>query len=215
MATVENNGSETSFPIGRAAGEDVDALIELLRLRPSAFWMRRKTDGELRLFLTHALDDPRCVLLVARPNGGGRPAGYVLATSDTNRFWLGFALRNPALALTISVARLARLRERGKEIERRSVGGDQAAAVPGFSWTASGPANARIMGLYVRAEHRRNGIAMGLYFELFSALKTKGIARVEEYMGPDYLEYAGKFPQTCGWELQRCRCSGYKISKIL
>ncbi len=196
-----------------ATRDDVGGLIELLNARPPAFWMRKVGDEDLRKFLRSAVQSPRCVLLAARAPGEAVPAGYIFAVLDTRRFWSGFVLRNPALALKISVHRARRLRERRREIDGRA-GGD-AAALPPFAWAPSARSAARVIGLFVRPEHRHKGVALSLYSGLFDALKAKGVALVEEYMGPDYAQYAGTFPEASGWRLQQCRCRGYKLAKEL
>ena len=89
------------------------------------------------------------------------------------------------------------------------------AALPPFAWAPSARSAARVIGLFVRPEHRHKGVALSLYSGLFDALKAKGVALVEEYMGPDYAQYAGTFPEASGWRLQQCRCRGYKLAKEL
>jgi GNAT superfamily N-acetyltransferase len=102
-----------------------------------------------------------------------------------------------------------------RDARARALAGDAVAGLPAFSWSPSHRGIARIIGLYVRKEHRRKGIAMELYFKLFDALKENVCFRVEEYMGPDYPQFAGKFPEVCGWQLQQVRSGGYKLSKRL
>ena len=201
--------------VGPAEPEELDGVLELLKLRIPAYWMRSVSDESLRAFLRHALKSPLCVLLAARAPDGANPAGYILAVRDARRFWLGFWLGHPLLASRIAALRLARLRERRRQADRRPVLDPSGQALPLFSWAPSSPRASRIVGLFVRPEHRRKGIAMELYFKLFGALEQLGAERVEEYMGPDYLDYAGKFPEVCGWKPQRCRCGGYKLSKTL
>jgi GNAT superfamily N-acetyltransferase len=212
-ANESESESESSVHLGPVKREEIDGVIELLYLRPPAFWMRKVSIVRLRIFLEYAIKSSRCVLLVARSPGEGVPAGYVLAVFDPRRFWIGFALGNPAVACSIAFHRLLRLLALRREI--RAQAGGVTAGLPAFSWSPSQPDVARIIGLYVRKEHRRKGIAMNLYFKLFDALKEKGCAKVEEYMGPDYPQYAGKFPDVCGWRLQQCDSGGYKISKSL
>lgn len=69
------------------------------------------------------------------------------------------------------------------------------ASLPQFRWSPSAPDAARILGLFVRPDHRRKGLALALYSRLFETLRAAGAATVEEYMGEDYPQYAGKSPQ--------------------
>ena len=202
----------STMQIEPATPEDLDGVVELLNARPPAFWMRNVSDADLRTFLRYAVASDRAVLLLARTADSGS-AGYVFAVLDPRRFWLGFALRNQGLARKIMFYRLRRILERRRDLTRREH--EDAGGLPLFSWAPSRPDNARIIGLYVRKEQRRKGIAMELYLKLFAALKEKGGRRVEEYMGADYPQFAGKFPEVCGWLLQKCRCGGYKLSKTL
>jgi GNAT superfamily N-acetyltransferase len=202
---------EQPVRIDPARKDDIGGVAELLNLRPPSYWMRMLSDDGLRAFLEYSTSSPRSTLLVARPQGEPAPAGYVFAISDPRRFWAGFALRSPALARDILYHRLRRSLELRREARRRA----PASALPAFAWSPSHPRVARILGLYVRREHRRKGIAMKLYFSLFETLKRTGGIKVEEYMGPDYPQYAGRFPDACGWRIQPCSSGGYKISKEL
>jgi hypothetical protein len=206
---VQDEAAGAAPPIGLATVGEVDGLIALLRLRPPAFWMRRIEDPVLARFVAHAISDPRCVILVARAAGEEVPAGYLFSIRDPRRFWHGFVARHPIIALSILYHQLSRR----VALRRLEKGGDP--SLPAFSWSPASPDVARVLGLYVRAEHRRKGIALELYFRLFSELLARRCRRVEEYMGPDYPHYAGKLPEVCGWQLQKCRCGGYKITKDL
>jgi GNAT superfamily N-acetyltransferase len=208
-------GSESAVPVGPATLEEIDGIIQLLYLRPPAFWMRGVSIGRLRTFLNYAIRSPRSVILLARAPAEDVPAGYVFAVFDPKWFWIGFALQYPAITLSILFLRLMRLLHLRREIRTRASAGDAVAGLPAFSWSPSHRGIARIIGLYVRKEHRRKGIAMDLYFKLFDALKEKVCFRVEEYMGPDYPQFAGKFPEVCGWQLQQCSSGGYKLNKNL
>jgi GNAT superfamily N-acetyltransferase len=212
-ASADDEKPDPSAAIGPAMHEEIGDLISLLYLRPPAFWMRKISAARLRRFLIYAVESRRAVLLLARAPRRNTPAGYVFAIFDPKWFWIGFVFRNPVLALSILLHRLMRLFELRRVLRDRASAGDALAGLPEFSWSPSRPGSARIVGLYVREEHRRKGIAMELYFKLFDALKEKGCSRVEEYMGPDYPQYAGKFPEVCGWQLQQCSSGGYKISK--
>jgi GNAT superfamily N-acetyltransferase len=201
--------------ISPATLDETGGIIELLHLRPPAYWMRSMSDAELRTFVRFALASPRSVLLLARAPGDPVPAGYVFAVFDPRWFWASFAVKHSSITRSIVVRRALRLLELRREIKVRALAGDSAAGLPPFSWSPSHRGIARIIGLYVRKEHRRKGIAMSLYFKLFDALKEKECFSVEEYMGPDYPQFAGKFPEVCGWRLQQCSSGGYKISKNL
>lgn len=204
----------TATPIQAAAPGDIDGIIRLLHARPPAYWMTRVAESGLRTFLAHVIESGRATLLVARAPEAAEPAGYVLAIQDARAFWLLFALKHPALALEICCLRVLRLSERRRATAQRPKA-REALVLPEFAWSPSDPRSARIVGLFVSEEFRRRGIAMDLYFKLFEALKKKGATLVEEYMGEDYMEYAGKFPEVCGWRPQTCRCGGYKIAKEL
>lgn len=206
---------DPTIEIGPATALELGGLKTLLGLRWPSYWMKKVPDSSLDAFLQYAVDSARSVILLARAAGDRLPAGYVFATLDPRWFWTGFAVRNPLTTHAIVAARLMRRLELKRRRQRLQKQGDGASGLPDFSWTPSAPSVARVLGLYVRQEHRRKGVAMALYFELFEALKAKGVSRVEEYMGPDYPQYAGKFPQTCGWSLQKCSSGGYKISKEL
>jgi hypothetical protein len=184
-------------------------------LRPPSFWMRKISSADLRTFLRYAVESPRSVIMLARPSGEELPAGYVFAIFDPKWFWIRFAFQNPGIMRSILFHRLMRRYEIRQEIRRNASEAAVTARFPEFSWSPGHRGIARILGLYVRKEHRRKGIAMDLYFKLFDVLKEGGGFKVEEYMGPDYPEYAGKFPQVCGWQLEQCSSGGYKISKSL
>lgn len=202
-------------PIGAARVDETDAVIDLLMLRIPAFWMRQVTREDLRTFVRAAILSPRTAVLVARPEGALIPAGYVFAIFDVRTFWLRFALAHPTLSAKILYHRVVRAASLRAASRRRQREGQVDPTLPPFAWSPSDPRDARILGLYVRAEHRRKGIAMQLYFELFDVLTRCGCRRVEEYMGPDYPQYAGKFPEVCGFDLQQCACTGFKITKDL
>jgi ribosomal protein S18 acetylase RimI-like enzyme len=205
----------STVPIGAATREDIGWLVAHLSERAPAHWMRCVPQADLRRFLVYAAESRRCALLLARPAGEAAPAGYVFAVLDTRGFWLGFALRHPVSAQKIFLQSLYRSLERRHEISRRTRAGVGADELPAFAWSPSHPSAARIIGLHVKAEHRRKGIATDLYFKLFAVLTEKGAAQVEEYMSPNYTKHVGKFPEVCGWRLQKCRCEGYKITKTL
>ncbi len=211
----QSEAARTPVPIGPATVGEIPALSELLHLRLPMFWMRRMPEPAFREFLARALESPRAVVLLARPPGAERPAGYVFALFDVARFWQGLALHHPRLALSIGYHHVRRTFELRREDERRVATGEADRRLPEFAWAPAGPRNARILGLYVRAEHRRKGIAMDLYLRLFDELAARGCTRVEEYMGADYPEFAGKFPERCGWRQQQCRSGGYRISRSL
>lgn len=207
-------GSDGAFTIGQASADDSPQLLELIDARPPAYWMRKVSRRSLEIFLNYARESPRAVFLVARPRTGEPLGGYVFAVIDARRFWLEFALRNPAIAQTIFVHRILRSFELQRELRDRAPQGDSLDAVPAFSWSSSHPRAARIIGLFVRPEHEGKGISMSLYLELCPALKEKGVDSVEEYMQPGLSPTAEKFFALCGWEIQPCRL-GYKLSKRL
>jgi hypothetical protein len=211
MHSPETEAPGPDIHCGQASRADVDGIEDLIRLRPPAYWMRKIPAAGLRDFLDYALRSPHAVILAARTRNDAPPAGYVFAITDSIRFWAGFSLRSPFLAGAIVYHRLARLRE----LRRRNQARAGRAGLPRFSWSPSRLGYARIIGLYVRAEHHHKGVAMDLYFLLFEVLKERGCPRVEEYAAPDYAEFAGKFPKVCGWSLQACDCGGYKISRAL
>lgn len=210
-------GTEASREIDfvPAARTEVDGVVELMLLRPPAYWMRSVSVADLRAFLQYSAECAYSVLLVARPKNAASPAGYAFTITNTPRFWRGFALGNPALARSIVFHRLRRLRELRRRGARRASAGGGAAGLPAFSWSPGRLGYARIIGVYVRKEYRDQPIAMYLYFSLFDVLKAKGCARVEEYAAPDYADWAGNFPEVCGWSLQPCACGGYKISRAI
>ena len=206
---------DPTIEISPASAAELGGLKTLLGMRWPSYWMRKVPESSLDAFLQYAVESARSVILLARAAGDRMPVGYVFATLDPRWFWTGFALRNPLTTHAIVAVRLLRRLELKRKRGQVHKQGDGASGLPDFAWTPSAPTVARILGLYVRHDHRRKGIAMGLYFKLFEALKAKGVRRVEEYMGPDYPRYAGRFPEACGWSLQRCSSGGYKISKQL
>lgn len=217
---MDNPEAKTSNPnpeirLGPVTAAEIDGLVELMLLRPPAFWMRMVSAADLRAFLSHSVGNPHAVVLAARARDGNSPIGYVFAVVDSVRFWLGLSLRNPLLARVIVRHRLVRLRELRRRNKSRKSAGGAAAELPEFAWSPSYLGHARIIGLYVRKEHHNRGVAMDLYFSLFEALKAKGCSQVEEYAAPDYAEFAGKFPKLCGWSLQPCVCGGFKITRAL
>ena len=66
----------------------------------------------------------------------------------------------------------------------------------------------------MREKHRGKGVATKLYFSLFEMLKDRNCSLVEEYMGPDYCQYAGK-ETDIGWQYQQVKGAGYKLTKHL
>lgn len=198
-----------------ATREDIGGLIELLRLRPPMHWIVKVSDARLAEFLEYAVKSPRAVLLAARAPGDAKPAGYVLSALDAKRFWFHFGLRKPVAAQAIAVHRLRRLFELRRRINRVNSDGGAYAGLPPFAWTASDPGCARILGIFVRREHRRKGIAGALYAGLLEEVKARGGRLVEAYLGPDYARDAGSFPEACGWDLRRCDSGGFKVSKSL
>ncbi|HXT01514.1 MAG TPA: GNAT family N-acetyltransferase, partial [Elusimicrobiota bacterium] len=190
-----------------ATREDVPAVIDLLYRRPPCAWMKNLSTPSLAVFLRYAVGESRAVLPLARADGERAPAGYALAIPDPGAFWLGFALENPVIAQTIWFFR----RRRAAELRRELAGG----ARPEFSWAPPARARARILGLYVRLEHRERGVARALYADMFARLKARGITLVEEHVSPDYPLAAGRFPGGFGWRLEACGCGGRKVSKSL
>jgi GNAT superfamily N-acetyltransferase len=116
--------------------------------------------------------------------------------------------------LMVMVYRAMRSCELYKERRRHAPEYKGDAHLPAFSWSPSGPCIARIMGILVRREHRGKGVATKLYFRLFETLAEKNCLVVEEYLGPDYYQFVGKY-HDCGWQLQQLRGDGYKMTKHL
>jgi len=202
-----------SLLIEPASLADIGGLVELLNLKRPTAWIKKISLSGLKRFLEYSIDNPRSIILLARSDNDNA-AGYVFSTIDTGRFWLGFALRHPATMLAIMYYRLRNIVE--LKIQRKNKTPEQEgdAHLPGFSWSPNGPGAARIVGILVRKEHRGKGVATKLYYRLFEALKEKKCVKVEEYMGPDYDQFAGKF-HNCGWDLQQLRGAGYKMTKLL
>ncbi len=207
-------GSTQAFEIGPAGCEDAPPLGELLAESKPSYWMRKVSPQGLATFAGYAAGSPRSVLLVARPKSPGPLAGYVLAVIDPRKFWLGFAVRRPALARTIFVHRLRRIFELERDLHAAAARGGGGETLPPFSWSPSRADAARVVGLFVRPEHEGKGVSMSLRFELDAALKKKGVATVEEYLHPGLSETAEKFFRLCGWDIRRCR-KGYKLAKKL
>ena len=202
-----------SLLIEPAIQADIDGLVDLLYLKRPTVWVQRMSRGGLKKFLEYSIDNPRCVVLMAR-SGNDNAAGYIFSTIDTGQFWRGFAIRNPAIMLAIMYYRLQRAVERKSQRNDWAPKQEGDAHLPAFSWSTNGPGTARIVGLFVRSEHRGRGVATNLYKRLFEALKEKKCVKVEEYMGPDYDEFVGKF-HNCGWDLQKLNNGGYKLTKHL
>ena len=208
-AVARPDARESEPPIGPAGSDEIDAIIELLKLMPPTSWIMKLSRPALTRFLGYSIKSRRAVLLLARSRDEIRPAGYVFAISDPRWFWIDFAARHPADALAILFHRSRRI------FAQRRAASAHASGLPAFAWSESSPRTARILGLCVYPDQRRRGIAMNLYFKLFDALRELGCTKVEEYMGPNYPQYAGKFPEVCGWQLQPCSRGGYKITKAL
>lgn len=211
----ETEASESAAHFGPVTQAEIDDIIELIFMRPPAYWMTKISAADLRVFLDYAVGSSHSILLAARPANGASPVGFVFAVIDSVRFWAVFFLRNPVLARSIVFHRLVRLHELRRRNKARARADAAAARLPAFSWSPNRRGYARIIGLYVRKEHHNKGVAMDLYFSLFDLLREKGCVHVEEYAAPDYAEFAGKFPKVCGWSLQPCVCGGYKISRAL
>ncbi len=198
-----------------AGPADIEGVEKLMFLKPPMAWIKRGSPGHAKTFLEYSVDSHFCVMLVAHPHGNSEVAGYVLSVFDSNRFWQGFSLRNPVTMTAIMYHRLRRICSLNVERRRRLFANGNDAHLPFFSWSSSGPETARIIGIYVNQDYRRQGIATQLYLKLFDTLRAKGCLKVEEYMGPDYFSFAGKFPETLGWHVQQLRDAGYKITKSL
>lgn len=214
MIAAENIQENVSIEPVRL--NDIDGVTELVYKMPPTAWIDKISRRSLRKFLEHSASDSRSVLLAARRAGEDTIAAYIFSILEPKRFWLGFAIRYPAAMASIMFYHLRRVI--GRNLERKksppAVGGDS--SLPFFSWSPGGPGNARIMSIYVRNEYSgRKGIATSLYLKLFEALKGRGCSLVEEYMRPDDLLFAGKFPEACGWQVQQCRDGGYKIFRQL
>lgn len=205
MGTTEDAANR--LEIRPATREDVPAVVDLISRRPPCSWMKSLSTESLAVFLRYAVGESRAVVPLARAAGERAPAGYALAVPDPAAFWLGFALENPLIAQTILFYR----RRRAAEIRRELAGSRR----PEFSWAPPARARARILGLYVRLEHRERGVARALYLELFERLKARGVTFVEEHVSLDYPLAAGRFPGGFGWRLEACGCGGRKVSKSL
>lgn len=206
MRTNED-AANRPLEIRPATREDVPAVIDFIYRRPPCSWMKSLSTASLTVFLRYAVGESRAVLPLARVAGERGPAGYALAIPDPGAFWLGFALESPLIAETIWFFRRRRAAERRRELAGR--------ARPEFSWAPPGRAHARILGVYVRPEHRERGVARALYAEMFERLKARGVTLVEEHVSPDYPLAAGRFPGGFGWRLEACGCGGRKVSKSL
>lgn len=207
-------GSGAQFPVEVPRRDDLPGLLELVTERPPAYWMTQVSESALMTFLSHSLLSPRSVLLIARSPAQQALAGYVLAISDARRFWLEFALRNPVVAQRAFVHRTLRTFELRKRAQDQAQG-DGVEELPLFDWSPSRPGAARIVGLFVRKEHERKGVSMDLYFKLCETLEEKGVDLVEEYMTSDFPHTAQQFFELCGWDIEKCRCQGYKLTKKL
>ena len=206
MGSTED-AANRPLDIRPATRDDVPAVIDFIYRRPPCSWMRNLSTPSLAAFLRYAVSESRAVLPLARVPGEKAPAGYALAIPDPGAFWLGFALESPLIAQTIWFYR--RRREAERRLERGRL------RRPEFSWAPPARARARILGLYVRLEHRERGVARALYADLFERLKARGVSLVEEHVSPDYPLAAGRFPGGFGWRLEACGCGGRKASKSL
>ena len=215
MNSAEAETARPEIDLGPLTYKEIDGTVDLMLMRPPAYWMGKVSVGDIRTFLEYAIGSPHSLILAARPKGGASPGGYVFALVDAPRFWAGFSIRNPVLAASIVYHWLMRARELRRRNENLARENAAAAMLPKFSWSPSRLGYARIIGLYIRKEHHNKGLAMDLYFALFDALREKGCPQVEEYAAPNYADFAGKFPKVCGWSLQPCVCGGYKISRAL
>lgn len=206
MGTAQD-AAKRPLEIRPATRADVPAVIDLIYRRPPCAWMKSLSTPSLAVFLNYAAGEARSVLTLALAPGDGAPAGYAFAVPDPAAFWLGFALESPVIAQTIWFLRRRRAAER-----RRELGG---LLRPDFAWAPAARGRARILGLYVRLEHRERGVARALYADLFARLKARGVSLVEEHVGLDYPLAAGRFPSGFGWRLEACGCGGRKVSKSL
>jgi|GEM_PF-6220700 len=213
MATMTNKMSKKEtrklLTIEPAGPADIAGLVELLNIKHPTAWIKRISHAGLQKFLRYSINNLRSVILMARMDDD-RSAGYIFSTFDTKRFWLGFSSRYP-----VTMSRIISYRLRGlyNAYKRRNHEQGNLSHLPGFSWSPSGPGTARIMGTLVRKEHRGKGVATELYKRLFDALREKKCYKIEEYMGPDYCDFVGKY-QDCGWDFQQLN-KGYKMVKYL
>ena len=142
----------------------------------------------------------------------GAPAGFVVATLDTGRYWRTLLLRRLGLLVRVLAARLSGARRRSRQAGSDGApavarAGAPAAAVPLGAegdaprrWQDDGADVAKIAFIGVLPAFRRRGVGEALYAALFAEAARRGarvvLARIAADNAPSL-----RLHQAAGWRL--------------
>jgi ribosomal protein S18 acetylase RimI-like enzyme len=157
--------------------------------------------------------DVRVLALVAEFDA--TPAGFVVATLDTARYWRSALLRRPPLLARVVTTRLAaRLARRPAHasVSDRSAARDRerpdalppiapAAEAP-LRWDDPAPDLAKIGFIGVLPEFRRRGVGEALYAALLDAARARGARAVLARIASDNIASL-RLHHAAGWRLFR------------
>jgi ribosomal protein S18 acetylase RimI-like enzyme len=145
--------------------------------------------------------------LVARRDG--EVVGTVVAIAGWQRYWAGFLLRHPLLALRPVARRAARrLLARGKPRNAGEAAPGEAVPAraeptdpggPGPA-RAEGPGVAKVLIITVAPAARGQGVGRDLYRALFARLREAGVTTVLAQVSPDN-EPSLRLHHTSGWDV--------------
>lgn len=144
---------------------------------------------------------------------GDEPAGFVVATLDTRRYWRSLLLRRPALLARVLGTRLgarlsgSRSGSRAAEVAPPDRGtGPEPAVVLGsegeapLRWTDDARDVAKIAFIGVLPAFRRRGVGEALYAALFAAALGRGARAVLARIAADNLASL-RLHHAAGWRL--------------
>jgi ribosomal protein S18 acetylase RimI-like enzyme len=156
-----------------------------------------------------ARGEPGVIALVATV--GGEPAGFVVATRDSGRFWPRLLLRHPTLAIRVL---LSRRRQRGAASPTGAAAGGATAedADPtlrfpqashaAHAWADDGPSIVKIIFIGVRPAFRQRGVGDLLYRRLFEEAAMRGAHAVLARIARDNAASI-RLHEAAGWQLYR------------
>jgi ribosomal protein S18 acetylase RimI-like enzyme len=207
----DDRPSPRCAPVGAATREALVRMLGRLRVPLGAIG-----GGAMhRAVATDAVaGDRRVIALVAEVDG--EPAGFVVATLATGRYWRTLLLRRPRLLARVLADRVgARLARRVPRAVAPAPGVGAAAgsgsparaAVPlapadaaPLRWGDDGPDVAKIGFIGVLPEFRRRGVGEALYAALFDEARARGARAVLARIAHDNVASL-RLHHAAGWRL--------------
>lgn len=204
--------------VRKMVSNDLPLMIRLLHILPPMGTLSRHPKRFLHAFLKSALKDTLGTIMVAFERSSMKGAGYVIAINHPIRFWLTLTFKYPfAIGLPLMREFFTKCKGKIQEILlthnplRHDIIKTIDASLPQFHWSPSSQLIARINFIGVVAQFRGRGIGQTLYRHLFTALKKKGVKKVEAHVDKGNIASL-VLHKKGGWNIQELREGDYKAT---